>query len=192
MIYYKYRPLTGDGFKRFTQILVDKKIHAAKFTNLNDVMEGVFYFQSSGISKDVLKRLKDQKMSYNICSFSKAKNQPLMWAHYADGSCGVNLGVKICHNEVHEVNYDELPFIADTNTYVINGNEFREGEITGEELLLTKLPYWAYEEEVRVLTRAQFIDVEIKEVILGLKMEQHDKDFLHSLITSIDPTIHIS
>jgi len=47
-VFYKYRSLEGiNDFKRFVEIILKKQLHAAKYQELNDPMEGIYIQRDS-------------------------------------------------------------------------------------------------------------------------------------------------
>jgi hypothetical protein len=54
---YKYKNL--NHFDRIVDIILNKKLYAAVYTELNDPMEGIF--KHRGLHKDILARLKSEK-----------------------------------------------------------------------------------------------------------------------------------
>ena len=90
-VYYKYRSL--EDFKFIVDILVNERLYATLYENMNDAMEGVYY--SIGIPRSVLKDIKEEKKQLKICSLSKKCDVPLLWAHYANGSRGICVGLVI-------------------------------------------------------------------------------------------------
>ena len=66
-----------------------------------------------------------------------------MWAHYANGSRGVNIELDVtAHNiDIIPIQYDGTPVIE----------QFLDGKGTAREVLTHKHESWRYEEEMRVL-----------------------------------------
>ena len=90
-----------------------------------------------------------------------------MWAHYSEGHRGVAIGVEINENEhdVQPVQYDGLPQVGRLNIH----------NSTAKDILSHKLEVWGYEEEVRAFTDGkQYVDVKVKEVLLGRSMSNQD------------------
>ena len=50
--YFKYKSLRGGSFRFFVQLLLDEKIYAATFAQLNDPMERAFLTDDS-LSKEI-------------------------------------------------------------------------------------------------------------------------------------------
>lgn len=67
-VLYKYRGLSN--LKRFLEIILNKKLYGALYTELNDPMEGSFRYNYK-IPHEIIEDLKDQKQKTYICSLSK-------------------------------------------------------------------------------------------------------------------------
>lgn len=68
-------------------------LYCARYTQLNDPMEGTFRSSSSLRQDDRYRNIKseiiDEKSQTGICSFTEVQNHELMWAHYADQFAGI-------------------------------------------------------------------------------------------------------
>ena len=92
-ILYKYKSL--QNFKFFVDIILKKRLYASKYKDLNDPMEGQYYYREGELRREIKEKILSQKNEYRICSLSRINNNELMWSHYADGQRGVAVGVKI-------------------------------------------------------------------------------------------------
>lgn len=105
--YYKYRSLRN--LNRILDILINERLYAAKFQNLNDPMEGHYQYNA-----DIDRNLKEQILSERdrtlICSLSRRSNIGLMWTHYADEGrgCCIELNVTSKSWRRIDVEYSEL------------------------------------------------------------------------------------
>lgn len=180
---YKYRSI--EQFKFFVDILVRKKLYAAKYFELNDPMEGQYLYtgSSNGVNQDIQQILTSRKNKIRICSLSKNYQSPVMWSHYANGHRGVVLGVEvdIAKYNIRSVYYDG-PMRIDLNN--LNPN-------SAIDILTTKLQAWEYEEEERVFTLdgSQFVDIDLKKIIIGSRMNTRDKGLIMDLVESICPEV---
>jgi len=183
-VLYKYRSLARDtnDFKRFVEIILKKRLYAAKYEELNDPMEGVYYCRQRRNEMNKLIRTK-LNTGKRICSLSKTRNNLLMWSHYADGHKGVILGVVIDQHkyDIRKIKYDGKKFASNKN-YVSN---------KAEEILSHKADCWEYEKEWRVFAFNDYIDVEIKEIILGSQMKPDDKTLVKEIVKRINPQINV-
>ncbi|MGG5577907.1 DUF2971 domain-containing protein [Myroides sp. C15-4] len=182
---YKYRSI--DNLKNFLDIILNNRLYAAYYKDLNDPQEGQYYYIEGELQKETRDKLYSEKENYKICSLSKTHDNQLMWSHYANGHEGVAIGVKITDQDpslkIKDINYSGLTTLKDqdyTSQSVI-------------DILSRKLEIWEYEKEVRAFIRSKkFIQVEVCEVILGSKMSYNDKEFIKKIISSINPKIDIT
>jgi Protein of unknown function (DUF2971) len=179
-VYYKYRELSD--FRRFLQILFNQKMYAARFTKLNDPMEGVYLYEAhkapEGVEK-FIKKARDGKLTYGILSLSEDYNNMLMWSHYAKSHEGVVIGVKINdpRAEVFKIEYTDALDFPD------GGSE----EDNIKLLLLRKAKVWEYEKEVRVLTKdKEFVGIEICELFLGYKIDKETEKLIMKIAEKLD------
>ena len=181
-ILYKYKSL--QNFKFFVDIILKKRLYASKYKDLNDPMEGQYYYREGELRREIKEIILSQKNEYRICSLSRINNNELMWSHYADGQRGVAVGVKIDDTKylVRQVQYNGLSFIREQNY----------NQHTVIDILSHKLEVWSYEQEERVFVkRKNFIEVNVIEIITGRAMSNQDYSFLRELIEKIDPKIRI-
>jgi len=178
---YKYRTL--NNFEFVLDIIVNQRLYAATFDSMNDPMEG-FYTSNADVPEAALVALEDLKQTLKICSLTQYKDNPLMWAHYADGARGIAVGVEVNDGvDIRGVEYDSLSYLVAK----------KEASIERAKSVLTyKASYWRYEGEARVFVEnVNFIYVEVKEVIFGEKVDQNQKDLLMRLIRAVDPNIKL-
>ncbi len=181
-ILYKYRSL--DNFKNFVDIILKNRLYAAKYKDLNDPMEGQYYYQTGELNRDIRNKLLEEKGELRLCSLSKVNDNQLMWSHYTNGHRGVAVGLRITDTEstIRHIQYNGLASIR--------SQDFNEQ--TAIEILSHKLEVWNYEEEVRVFVIGKhFVDIEIIEVITGLSMSNADFGFVSDLVKKINPEIRI-
>jgi hypothetical protein len=178
---YKYRSL--ENFKFIVDILINKRLYAAKYFDLNDPMEGVYSYQSGELDENIRKRLLGEKKELRICSLSEINNDILMWSHYANGHRGVAIGVEINTNKyaVNRVIYDGQKTVSDTNY----------NNLSAEEILKHKADCWEYEQEWRVFSNTEFVPVTIKEIILGIKIDTKDASLVKKLGEKINSDIEV-
>jgi len=181
-ILYKYRSL--DNFKFFVDIILRKRLYAAMYKDLNDPMEGQYYYSDGELNKGIRSKLKEEKGGLRICSLSKVNNNELMWSHYTNGQRGVVIGVKVDNTayNVKPIQYNGLSFIKEQNY----NNQ------TAIEILTHKLEVWNYEQEERVFVQDDFfVDVQVIQLITGRVMSNSDFGMVKQLIEKIDPSIEI-
>ena len=94
---YKYRSL--NNFKYFVDIILNNRLYASPYFDLNDPMEGYYLYPNGKYSDSILKKIKGEKEKIRICSLTRYENNELMWAHYADGHGGICLGFSVRDND---------------------------------------------------------------------------------------------
>ncbi|MFH1369696.1 MAG: hypothetical protein ABII09_00170 [Planctomycetota bacterium] len=145
---YKFRSLANkDTFDYLKEILETDKFHCSRFSDLNDPLEGVYYFMNYNENREVLlNKIFTEKEGYKICSFSheKAFSNPILWGYYANGFRGVAVEVDVGTEEVREIKYEpKLPRIK--------GEDYEENAI---KILTTKLCPWGHECEYRFMKKS--------------------------------------
>lgn len=184
MIFYKYR--TIDNFQFFVDIIINKRLYAASYSDLNDLMEGHYRYHTNEVTKQMIESINNAKQKIGICSLSKNHNNELMWAHYANGHRGIAFGVEIDHNE-----YDVRDIVYDGLNYVSQIKQNNDADIA-KDILSHKLDFWSYEEEVRAFVlNKKYIDVTVKELIVGKRMSNANKSLIKKVINKLDPSINI-
>jgi hypothetical protein len=90
---FKYRSI--QNWKFLLDIFLSKRFYAAAYRELNDPMEGRYYYHSDTVSQEFRRALRNQKREWRICSLSKNHRNTLMWSYYADGHRGISIGVTV-------------------------------------------------------------------------------------------------
>ena len=181
-ILYKYKSL--DNFKNFVDIILKKRLYSAKYKDLNDPMEGQYYYRRGELDRDLRNKLMEEKGELRICSLSRINDNELMWSHYSNGQRGVVIGVRIDETKyiIRPIQYSGLALIQNSNY----------NDQTAIDTLSHKNEVWNYEQEERAFVhRKNFIDVEVVEVITGRSMSKQDLGFIRSVIKKIDSGIRI-
>ena len=170
--YYKYRSLAN--MKRFIDILMNRRLYASKYLDLNDPMEGFFLYDKN-VPRIVVTKLRDERATTLICSLSKTPFNGLMWSMYGDEhkGCCIKLRVTSPNWEEVEVNYNGI------KTVVTNHNA------SIQTILGAKSVQWQHEEEVRYINtnpKSPYLKIEIDTIYLGAKMSRADVSFYTELI----------
>lgn len=181
-ILYKYRGI--QSFRFFVDIILKNRLYAAKYVELNDPMEGQYYYGRGELDKNIIQKISSDKGDLKICSLSRKKDNELMWSHYSEGHRGVAIGVKVDREK-----YDVRPIQYTGLAYLTNGGIESD---TPREILSHKLNVWSYEEEERVFVTDKFyVDVQVEEIITGRAMSNQDFGFIRELVEKINPNITI-
>jgi len=166
---YKFRGT--ENFERVADILINRRLYCSEVRHLNDVREAdIRVGNDRGKEAELLQfglSLREALASYRVCSLSKTFNNQLLWAHYASGHSGLAIEVDVPSADATEVMYDDdFIFLCD---YIGRGME-----AAVRAALAKKDKVWKYEEEVRVITRNLYYEVQepIDRVILGTRMSQ--------------------
>lgn len=181
-ILFKYRSL--ENFKNFVDIIFRNRLYASKYKDLNDPMEGQYYYRTGEFNRDIKNKLFEKRDELRLCSLSQVKDNHLMWSHYTNGHRGVAIGLRIKDTNctIRPIQYNGLAFIRN--------QDFNDQ--TAIEILSHKLEVWNYEKEVRVFVRDRhFVEIAIVEVITGLSMSNADFGFVRDLVKNINPEIRV-
>lgn len=65
---YKYRGL--DNFRNFVDILLKNRLYAAKYKDLNDPMEGQYYYQTGELNRNIRDKLLEEKGELTLSAFT--------------------------------------------------------------------------------------------------------------------------
>ena len=182
-ILFKYRSV--QNWKFLLDIFLNKRLYAATYKELNDPMEGRYYYYSDEVSREFSRAIRAQKREWKICSLSRKHRNTLMWAYYAEGHRGIAIGIRVKNKRsmpytVREVAYD-LEVGIDPETIQ------RGPEQIALHILSQKQIGWQHEDEVRVFTKNQFVDVEIQKVCFGCYTSPSDRELISALVKATAP-----
>ena len=146
---YKYHTVN----KNLVWSLSNSKNWYSKLLYLNDPYEA-FFEDNSGT--EVYKKFKAKLC---VCSFSKNKEEILMWSHYADEHRGVCLEFDCIEDDdlnrsIHHINYDNK--ISSIKEVKVDKTGHLSLNINSNgKWLIHKLETWKYEDEARIITIEQ-------------------------------------
>jgi hypothetical protein len=144
---YKFRPLaTCQDLSRAQEILETGQFWCSRFWELNDPMEGVYWFKAGMLTDDFIRELYGEKSKRAICSFSgdQAFENPIMWGHYANGFKGIAIEIEVGRDRSNITRVNYTTEIAN----LTNGDQPTDAV---KRILTTKLCCWSYEDEFRYL-----------------------------------------
>jgi hypothetical protein len=183
VVLFKYRSM--QNWKYLLDIFLRKRLYAATYRELNDPMEGRFFYHNDKICKEFLRAIHNQRREWRICSLSRNHRNTLMWSYYADGHRGIAVGIRVKNPggkdyTVKPVDYDmELHL---DKAWVKDGPE----QVT-LHVLSQKQTGWRHEDEVRVFSRNTFVNVEIEKVCFGVETKRKDRDLISALVKTTAP-----
>ena len=154
--------------------MINRRLYASKYLDLNDPMEGFFLYDQN-VPRPVVAKLRNERATTLICSFSKTYKNGLMWSMYGDEHKGVCIKLRVTSPNWEEVavNYNSI------KTVVTNRNA------SIQTILGAKSVQWQHEEEVRYINtnpKSPYLKIEIDTIYLGAKMSRADVSFYTELI----------
>jgi len=166
---YKFRSSSQLPFA--LDIIFNSRLYCADWRNLNDPMEGMFvysYRTSDGRDyKEEVAQIIEHKKQLKLCSLSKTFDCHLLWAHYASGFDGLAIEVELPDRSpvIKSVDYRGVFASVSFDTPM-------PPDRAAEAVLSSKYQEWAYEQEVRVLQRGEWYQLQepVRHVIAGHRM----------------------
>lgn len=211
-ILFKYRKLD----KSCLELLLNRELWFATPASLNDPFEGESSFsevldavwdrypfpkEEREYYHDVIKK---QLSETGICSFSKARKNQLMWAHYADEHKGVCIGFKeqLIRPEgsmiypidvTYQDNYPFKEIIERFHHFEHQPGMNNIQNIAGDILysvLGTKYTSWSYERERRLVfvssKAVEFSPQAVNSIAFGLRTTERDKATLKNIVSGCE------
>lgn len=195
--------------KRFKEILTNWELYAPSFEKLNDIDECGYSVQGElpyekideirGLKGGSTQNKKFQKNIF-ICSFSHKfeKNniyENLLWAHYANNSCGVRIDFEIDNTKINGDIIAEQDIKYTDNPKIYQANEIKQIQTSDDKILIeimtTKSKCWEYEKEYRIISTKNKIPIKITEITLGRRFarknyfERNANEIVESHINAI-------
>lgn len=175
---YKYRSLSK--IERILEIIIDRRLYGALYTEMNDPMEGYFQY-TPDVDRNLVSNIMDSKNKRYICSLSRKSNIGLMWTHYADENKGCCIEVEVTSK------WERLEVVYSNKIPTLNAST------TLEDILKVKAPVWHYEEEIRYLSKEnssnRMLAIKIKRIIFGYKIKEKYFNRIKIVIHSLNPNI---
>jgi hypothetical protein len=195
VLLYKYRGLSNLQFA--LDIIINGRMFAASFEQLNDPMEGSYNHGPGKLTQKQIDTLYGQKAKYRLLSLSEISNSTLMWSHYSESHGGIVIGVSVIDPKAHvaKVQYvDDLYLELAAPDLVLQRN-YRD---IAKTILSRKLRPWEYEQEHRVFIKKErsqgqptFVNVQIMEVIFGINTDNDKKELVRKVAEKFCPDISI-
>ncbi len=181
---YKFRSL--DQFKFICDILVNHRLYAAKWEDLNDPMEFNFGFDLSDMK--LANKIADRRDKYRVCSLASEYSNILLWSYYADGHKGVAIEITVDANDTRLSKVSYEPSL----TKIDESYRDPEREL---DLLRQKSDLWSGEKEWRFVTDAEqeyITDVNVTAVYLGQRVPVNDRLLIQKIAKSFSQHRHIN
>lgn len=177
---YKYRGLSNLQFA--LDILVSHRLHAARYKELNDPMEGQYEYLRGTLDAWQREEIFGAKNEYRLVALSETHNNVLMWSYYAESHTGMVVGVEITQPDAQTVSVDYMENLS----IDLNHPDIAQG------VLSKKLQLWRHERERRVFVRQPFVSVGIRELYFGVGTAGPVKQLVTSIANRFCPGIQIS
>lgn len=179
-VLYKYRSLQALEF--FLDILLNKRLYASPYNQLNDPMEGVFTYKPHDSLRPFVNYMTQAKQELKICSLSQTSVNTLLWAYYADSNRGVAVGIKRPETSARVIDVKKIEY---TNSLDFVPFDDSDPDSAARRVLSKKMTPWQHEEEVRVFSYTDFIPVEIVSVHLGYQVSPEQESLVTSLVEQL-------
>ena len=182
---FKYRSL--ENWRFLLDILINKRLYAAPFKELNDPMEGRYYYFGDEMTRAFRRLVRAGKDDWRICSLTKDPHNTLMWSYYSGGHTGVALGVAVENPaacRIREVFYDSQIGIGPNSVR-------RNPRDVALDILTQKQLSWAHEKEVRVFSTRPFVPIRLREIKVGVKASPVDRELLEVIVRKTNPRVRI-
>ncbi len=180
--YYKYMSLKK--WEYFLDILLNNRLHASVYTELNDYMEG--HFRAERFTRQDWERINKAKKDILICSTSTSANNALMWSHYADG----HKGCCIVFEVPKQTQWTRLPI-----KYQLLPATLDPTQSTDESLRLIysiKSEFWMYEDEVRFIRKKvsnriiPYLPIRVVGIELGIRVPDNQVRLINSMVKLVN------
>jgi len=178
---YKYRSTANWQF--LEDILVNRRLYAASFRDLNDPMEGLLYLFDKNVSTQYRSAVRSASGRLRLCSLCKSRNNSLLWSYYADGHQGVAIGVTVLDQVSPRVDKAELVTYDMSVSIDPNAARTKSPSEIAKRILSQKLQFWSHETEYRVFTTQRYVPVELQEIVLGCRISRSDANKIRELVS---------
>lgn len=164
-VLYKYRATSR--LENTLDIIINQRMYAAKFEELNDPMEGWYIYNPDTFSQSRRRVIFKNKARYGLLCLSEAYDNILMWSHYAENNCGIVVGVSVTDPDA---DVKQIEYVSDLSHIDMARKDIPE---VAKSILTKKLKMWQYERERRAfISGRSFIAVEVRELIFGFNIDK--------------------
>jgi hypothetical protein len=179
---FKYRSL--ENWQFLLDILVNNRLYAAPFKDLNDPMERRYYYfgdemtsvQETGPSREGWRITRDEG------SAQHAHVVVLLGRPYR---CRAQArGAEPAAYQIRDVFYDSQIGIGPNSAR-------RPPREVALDILSQKQLSWAHEREVRVFSPQPFVPIRLREIKVGVKASPTDRELLEVLVRKTNPRVRI-
>ena len=182
---FKYRSL--ENWRFLLDILINNRLYAAPFKDLNDPMEGRYYYFGDEMTRAFKRLVPARKDDWRICSLTTDPTNTLMWSYYSGGHTGVALGLTVPKSSSYQVRH----VFYDSQIGIGPSSQRRPAQQVALDILSQKQLSWAHEKEVRVFAPSQYVPVRLREIKLGCKASAGDRELLETLVRRTNPRVRI-
>jgi len=182
---FKYRSL--ENWRFLLDILINNRLYAAPFRDLNDPMEGRYYYFGDEMTLAFKRLIRARKDDWRICSLTKDPTNTLMWSYYSGGHTGVALGLTVPKSSSYQVR----DVFYDSQIGIDSSSRRRPAHEVALDILSQKQLSWAHEKEVRVFAPRPYVPIRLREIKLGCKVSASDRELLDTLVRRTNPRVRI-
>ena len=182
---YKYKRIRNEmDLTRILDIINKKRIYLPRYKDLNDPFEsfmnnictsdaGSSILYNVGERREYVDELFNQ---YGILSLTSNCRNQVMWTMYTDYYKGICIGFENL-KKVKKVEYRKA---TDSPKYIYI-NDLKTCKQNIIDSLLVKYDIWQYEDEYRIISQEQYLNIEenIKFIILGQNLNKEIKELLY-------------
>ena len=173
MLLYKYRNISGAGFKNTQDIFINQRLYLPDLLSFNDPNESVAEIQIDNQYKTYgnLLEERNRKNDTRVFSLSETNRSALMWSHYAASHTGICIAFDFSDWQ------DTESFVLKKVCYVDTPVKMSHSSLYDyEKFAVYKESSWAYEKEWRFIScRDSFLHIgsdTIKTIFLGAKFDK--------------------
>ncbi|MUJ22597.1 DUF2971 domain-containing protein [Aliivibrio fischeri] len=187
----EFKRYLGDMFERRHPYLSRKSVEN-KITEISK--DSTRNHESAALLNNLITAFDGSMSIAGVLSLAKKPDNVLMWSHYADCHQGICLKFKVCEKSGFFTETHDVIYRKERPTFNIITDNIEE---SGKKALLTKAKFWAYENEVRMVSSKRPPGVYnypvhlIEGVILGAKISLENRELVKQWIAQVESEIHL-